>query len=82
MHEVSRELTQEELRLLELIRAHHGPQNTVEDVSWDGDQAVFWVKARDGSRGLATNLTNLASWHADGTISRGELHDWLQISDA
>ncbi len=57
--------------MMELIRTHYGPQNTVDDVSWDGDKVVLWVRARDGTRVLVTNLTNLARWHADGTISRG-----------
>lgn len=79
---MSRDLTEAELHVLELIRVHYGAQNTVEDVSWVNlDEAVLWVKDREGTRVLVANLTNLANWHADGTISTEQLHDWLRISE-
>ena len=81
---MARNLTEGELRILHMIQAHYGPQNSVEDAFWaDGDQAVLLVKSRDGSRRFMVNLTNLAAWRADGTIANDEdlRREWLRIED-
>jgi hypothetical protein len=81
---MARDLTEGELRILHMVQAHHGPQNSVEDAFWaGGDQAVLLVKSRDGSRTFMVNLTNLAAWRADGTIASDEdlRREWLRIDD-
>lgn len=80
---MSRNLTENERRILELIQAHYGSHNTVEDVTWtDGDEAVLWVTTPEGSVAIMVHLTNLADWRADGTISEEELFKWLQINES
>ena len=80
----ARNLTLQESQILEVIQTHYGYQNTAEDVSWvNGDEAVLWVQARDGSIAIMVNLTNLADLSADGTIASTEelKRDWLQIEN-
>lgn len=80
---MSRPLNDSERAVLDLIRKHHGPQNTEDDISWvEGDEAVLWIKNEDGEALLVANLTNLASWHADGGLSTEKLHEWLGIPPA
>jgi hypothetical protein len=79
---MARNLSEGELRILHMIQAHYGPQNSVKDAFWaSGDQAVLLVKSRDGSRTFMVNLTNLATWRADGTIASDEdlRREWLRI---
>lgn len=38
----------------------------------DADVAAIFVKATNGTSPLMANLTNLAKWRADGTISSDE----------
>jgi hypothetical protein len=65
-----RELTAGEAAVLQQIRDGYGPQNTVEEVFFtDSDEAVIFPKTPDGASGVVINLTNLAAWRADGTIS-------------
>jgi len=47
----------------------------------EGDEATLWVTDDTGTTVLMANLTNLASWRRDGTItSEGELkREWLRI---
>jgi hypothetical protein len=81
---MARDLTEGELRILHMVQAHYGPQNSTEDVYWaSGDEAVILVKSRDGAGTLMVNLTNLATWRADGTIASDEKlrREWLQIED-
>ena len=81
MHKMSRDLTEEESRILEMIRSHYGPQNTAESIIWMDDEATLWVTDSTGATVLMAHLTNLASWCLDGTIRSDEelRRDWLQI---
>jgi len=77
-----RDLTEGELRILRIIQAHYGPQNSAEDAFLAGDgKTVLLVKSRDGSGSLMVNLTDLATWCADGTITSDEelRRRWLRI---
>jgi hypothetical protein len=81
---MARNLTEGDLRILRMIQVHYGPQNSVEDAFWGGDDnAVLLVKSRDASGSLMMNLTNLAKWRADGTIASDEdlRREWLRIED-
>ena len=73
-----RALTAGEAAILATIQQGYGPQNTADEVVFtDADQAVILVKASDGSSPVMANLTNLAAWLADGTISGDEeLKTW------
>jgi hypothetical protein len=71
-----RPLTQQELTVLEKIQVFWGPQNTSDEVFFtDGDDAVLFVKDRDGNVPGCVVLTNLGQWYADGTLSRRELRE-------
>ena len=71
-----RPLTQQELTVLEKVQAFWGPQNTPDEVFFtDADEAVLFVKDRDGSLPGCVVLTNLGQWYADGTLSRRELRE-------
>ncbi len=79
-----RKLSQQEAAILKLIQAHYGSHNTEDEIVFsDEDDAVIWVKDEDGSMPLMADLTNLATWLADGTIATEEelLRDWLQAKD-
>jgi hypothetical protein len=79
---MSRHLTKEENRILEMIRSHYGPQNTAESVTWvNDDEATLWVTDGTGATVLMAHVTNLANWRLDGTISTDEelQRDWLQM---
>jgi hypothetical protein len=47
----------------------------------EADEAVIFVKAADGTSQLMANITNLAAWPADGTISSDEelRSFWLRL---
>ena len=80
-----RKLSRNEAALLHLIKTHYGPHNTEDQVTFsDGGDAVIWVKDEAGSVPLMANLTNLAAWRADGTISSEEelLREWLRVEDS
>jgi len=73
-------LTEGEPGLLALIQAHHGMQNSPEDVFWsEANEAVLAVKDSCGSVLVMANLTNLAQWHEDGTLSTEQLYAWLRL---
>ncbi len=79
---MSRQLTEEENRILEMIQSCYGPQNTAESITWmNDDEATLWVTDTTGATVLMVNLTNLANWRLDGTISTDEelRRDWLRI---
>lgn len=79
---MSRQLTEEENRVLEMIRAHYGPQNTPESITWvNDDEATLWVRDATGAMVLMAHVTNLANWRLDGIIPTDEelRRDWLQI---
>jgi len=75
-----RELTPGEVRILAIIAEQFGPRNTRDEVFFtDSDEAALFIKAPDGTSVAAANLTNLAAWRADGTISSDQelLSEWL-----
>ena len=77
-----RELTANEAAVLTIIQQGYGPQNSVDAVFFtDADEATIFVKAFDGTSVVMANLTNLAAWPADGTISTYEelKRDWLLL---
>jgi hypothetical protein len=78
---MSRQLTEEESRILKLIQLHYGPQNSGEAISWMNDDATLWVTNTTGETVLMVHVTNLANWRRDGTIGTDEelQRDWLQI---
>ncbi len=81
---MSRQLTEEESRILKMIQSHYGPQNTAESITWmNDDEATLWVTDTSGATVLMVHLTNLADWRLDGTISTDEelQRDWLRIDD-
>lgn len=60
-----------------------GSQNMAEEVFFtDADEAAIFVKAADGTSPVMANLTNLAAWRADGTISSDEelKKEWLGLA--
>ena len=78
-----RELTVAEAVILTIIQQGYGPQNTTDEVFFtDADEAVIFVKSSDGSVPVCADLTNLAAWRADGTISSEEELNkkWLRIT--
>jgi hypothetical protein len=82
---MSRHLTKEENRILEMIQSHYGPQNTAESITWvNDDEATLWVTDGTGATVLMAHVTNLADWRLDGTISTDEelQRDWLQMGGA
>jgi hypothetical protein len=65
-----------------MVQEGYGSQNTVDEVFFtDADEAAIFVKASNGTSLLMANLTNLAAWRADGTISSDEelKADWLRL---
>jgi len=79
---MTRELSAEEGRILEMIQSRYGPQNKAESITWMNDgEATLWVRDATGAMVLMAHLTNLANWRLDGTIPTDEelRRDWLQI---
>jgi hypothetical protein len=77
-----RVLTTGETAVLAMIQQGYGPQNTIDGVFFTNeDEAVISVTASDGTSPLMANLSNLAAWRADGTISSDEQlkSDWLRL---
>jgi hypothetical protein len=77
-----RDLTAAEAGILRIIQEGYGLQNTADEVFFtDTHEAVIFVKASDGSSRVMANLTNLATWRADGTIPSDEelKRDWLRL---
>jgi hypothetical protein len=65
-----RQLTAGEAAILAVIGEQFGPRNTAEEVFFtDEDKAALFIKASDGTAVAGANLTNLAKWRADGTIT-------------
>ena len=76
------DLTSGEAAILRMIQQGYGLQNLADDVFFtDADQATIFVKASDGTSPVMANLTNLASWRADGTIRSDEelKREWLRL---
>ena len=79
----NRELTAPEAAILIIIRQGYGSQNTADKVFFtNADEAAIFVTASDGRSPVMANLTNLAAWCADGTISSDKelKREWLQIT--
>ncbi len=77
-----RDLTTGEAGILRIVQEGYGSQNTVDEVFFtDADEAAIFVKASNGTSPLMANLTNLAVWRADGTISSDEelRSFWLRL---
>ena len=77
-----RELTAGEAAVLRIIQKGYGPRNTAGEVFFtDANEAAIFVKASDGTSPVMANLTNLAAWRADGTISSDEelQKKWLRL---
>jgi len=63
-----------------MVQEEYGPQNTEKEVFFsEADEAVLFVKARDGTSPIMVVLTNLAVWRQDGTIADDEVlrREWL-----
>ncbi len=77
-----RDLTPGEASILTIIQQGYGSQNTIYEVFFsDSDEAYIFVKSPDGTTPLMANLTNLAAFRADGTISSEEdlKRKWLRL---
>jgi hypothetical protein len=60
----------------------YGPHNSIDKVFFtDANEAVILVKSSDGSSPVMANLSNLAAWRADGTISSDDQlrREWLRL---
>jgi hypothetical protein len=58
-------------------------KNVTDEVFFtDADEAAIFVKSSDGTSPLMANLTNLADWRADGSISSDEelKREWLGLA--
>ena len=65
-----RVLTAGETAVLAMVLLGYGPQNSADDVFFtNAGESIIAVKTSDGTSPLIANLSNLASWRADGTIS-------------
>jgi hypothetical protein len=68
-----------------MIQLGYGPQNSANNVFFtNAGEAVIGVKASDGTSPLIANLSNLASWRADGTISSDDelKREWLRLANS
>jgi hypothetical protein len=80
-----RVLTVGETAVLAMIRHGYGPQNSADRVFFtNGGEAVILVKASDGTSPLMVNLSNLAAWRANGTISSDDelKRQWLRLANS
>jgi hypothetical protein len=80
-----RVLTSGESAVLAIIQQEYGPQNSADTVVFtDAGEAVIWVRASDGTSPLMANLSNLAEWRTDGTISSDDdlKRDWLRLANS
>jgi hypothetical protein len=58
MAQPRRPLTADEARILGVLRDHYGPANDVDAVFFtDRDEAIIFVKDRNGVSGICVNLT-------------------------
>ena len=77
-----RDLNPGEAAVLKMIQEGYGPQNSFDAVFFTGlNEAAIFVKAPDGTSRVMANLTNLAAWRADGTITSDEelRKTWLRL---
>jgi hypothetical protein len=78
----TRPLTDGETAILAIIQRGYGHQNSIDKVFFtNANDAVIFVSASDGTSPLMANLSNLATWRANGTISSDDelKSDWLQL---
>jgi hypothetical protein len=79
MTALHRPLSRLELGVLREVQDYWGPQNTTSQVLFvESGDAVLFVVAPDGSSPVMVNLTNLGTWHADGTLTLATLRDWVK----
>jgi hypothetical protein len=79
-----RVLTAGETAVLAIIQQGYGPQNSADSVFFTNEgEAIISVTASDGTSPLMANLSNLAAWRADGTISSDDelKSDWLRLAN-
>lgn len=77
-----RELTEGETAILILIQQGYGAHNSVDKVFFSpANEAVIFVRLLNGMSIVMANLSNLAAWRADGTISNDEelKMKWLRL---
>jgi hypothetical protein len=75
-------LTDGEIAVLAIIEQGYGPQNCVERVCFSAaNEAVIFVKLKNGMNTLLANLSDLAARRANGAIaSDDELKTkWLRL---
>jgi hypothetical protein len=75
-------LTDGENAVLTIIQQGYGPQNSVDNVFFtNANEAVILVKSSDGTSPVMANLSNLAAWREDGTISSDDQlrREWLRL---
>jgi hypothetical protein len=66
-----------------MVQEEYGAQNTEKEVFFsEADEAVLFVKARDGTNPIVVVLTNLAAWRQDGTIANDDVlrKEWLHAN--
>jgi hypothetical protein len=71
--------------VLAMIQQGYGPQNSADSVFFtNAGEAVISVTASDGTSPLMANLSNLAAWRADGTISSDDQlkSEWLRLANS
>lgn len=77
-----RVLTDGETAILTVIQQGYGAHNSIDKVYFSpaGD-AVMFVRLTNGMSIVMANLSNLAAWRADGTISTDEelRTKWLRL---
>ena len=77
-----RDLTPGEAHILTMIQNGRGSQNSIDKVFFsDADEAIILATTFDGTGSLMANLTHLAAFRADGTISSDDelKRTWLQL---
>jgi len=76
-----RNLTEQEKAILKIIQVNFGSHNTENNIMFtDESDAVIWVKDENGNLCVVADLTNLAAWRTNGTIStEEELLHWLNV---
>jgi|HubBroStandDraft_6_1064221.scaffolds.fasta_scaffold57236_2 hypothetical protein len=78
-------LTAEETAVLAIIQQGYGPHNHAGRVLFSpANEAIIFVRLSNGMSALMANLSNLATWRADGTISSDEelRTKWLRLKAA
>ena len=73
-----RRLSYDELLVLRMVQAYHGPQNSLADVFVTG-AAEACIAARDagGAVRVVVNLTTLGAWYRSGELTLDELRAWI-----